>query len=196
MQTTLTKFRKYLIPGVLAASLLGGFAMAQGMMHAMPSAETMQRMQDGQIAGAVAALKMNDEQLKLWAPLEKLIRDHQAERLKMMQDHMAATNDAAAKPVAVALPDRLDKMAERLTKHADQLKAFSAAFKPFYATLSDAQKAVIEPLMAHLERGGPGGGFGMGRGWGHGEGHGMGFWGRHRGQMDDGQGVPPPNLPQ
>jgi hypothetical protein len=186
-------FRKYLIPAVLAGSLLGGIAVAQVGMPGMPTAETMQRMQDGRIAGVIAALKMNEEQLKLWAPLEKLVREHQAERLTMMQDRMAAAANTTAAP-AVALPDRLDKMAERMSKHAEQLKAFSVAFKPFYASLSDAQKAVVQPLMAQLEGGGRGHGFGMGggRGWGHGGGHGKGGWGRHHGMMDDGQGAPAP----
>jgi hypothetical protein len=190
LRTTFTRYRKYLIPAVLAGSLVAGFAMAQGAMHGgfgRPSPEAMQRLQDGEIAGAVAALKMTDDQLKLWAPVEKMIRDHQAERLKMMQDHMAAMPEQGATPPApTALPDRLDKMAEQMGKHAEQMKAFAATFKPFYASLSDAQKEVVGPLLGRLN------------GRGHGPGHGMGFgrWGHgHRGMMGDRAGEAAPPAP-
>ena len=201
MITTFTRYRKYLIPAVLVGSLAGGLAISQGglaiaqgglsglrgFMHTPPSPEAIKRMQDGEIAGAVAALKMSDDQLKLWAPLEKAIRDQQAERLKMMQDRMAAQANGAAPatpPAVVALPDRLDKMAEQAGKRAEQLKVFSVAFKPFYATLSDPQKEVVGPLLAHLERGGSGHGHGDDGPGGFGHGH----HGKHGGQMDGGPG--------
>ncbi len=178
----MTRLRKFIVPAVLVASLAGGFAIAQTVMHGrhqMPSPETMQRMQDGQIAGALAALKLSVDQMKLWTPVEQLIRARQAEHIKRMQDHMAAQQDGAATPtpsIAVALPDRLDRMAERMGKNAEQMKAFATTFKPFYASLTDAQKEVVGPLLAHMQRGGNGGGMG----WGHGH-------GKHGG-MGDGPG--------
>ncbi len=200
MKTTFTRYRNYLIPAVLAGSLVAGVAASQGpaladfaashgmgFRHAPPSPEAIKRMQDGEIAGAVAALKMSDDQLKLWSPVEKAIRDQQADRLKMMQDRMAAAtaNGAtpAATPAPVALPDRLDKMAEQAGKRAEQLKAFAGAFKPFYATLSDAQKEVVGPLLARLHGGGRGHGPGDGPGMG---GFGRGHHGHHSGQKDGG----------
>jgi len=171
------RFKTWLIPAVLAGSLVGGMAIAQGVMqHHMPSPEAMQRLEDGQIAGAIAALKMTDDQLKLWAPVEKLIRDQQAEHMKMMQAHMDAMTDGAAKPNALALPDRLDKMAEMMGLHAEHMKTFAAAFKPFYASLTDPQKEVVGPLLAHLRGPGHGGG-GMGFGRGH--------FGHHAGMAPD-----------
>ena len=203
MKTVFSRYRKYLIPAVLAGSLVAGVVASQGpaladfatrhgmgFMHTPPSPEAIKRMQDGEIAGAIAALKMSDDQLKLWAPVEKAIRDRQAERLKTMQDRIAA--QTTTPPAPVALPDRLDKMAEQLAKHAEQMKAFSATFKPFYATLSDAQKEVVGPLLMRLHGGGRGhGGFGMG-------GFGRGHHGHHGGQMDGGpmDGGPGPDGQQ
>ena len=66
--------------------------------HTPPSPEAIKRMQDGEIAGAIAALKMSDDQLKLWAPVEKAIRDRQAERLKTMQDRIAAQTTTRRRP--------------------------------------------------------------------------------------------------
>ena len=203
MITTFTRYRKYLVPAVLVGSLAGGLALshggiaiAQGGWHGMqgflrtpPSPEAIKRLQDGEIAGAVAALKMSDDQLKLWAPVEKAIRDQQADRLKMMQDRMAAAPATSATPAAtpapVALPERLDKMAEQAGKRAEQLKALASAFKPFYATLSDAQKEVAGPLLTRLHGGGRGRGPGDGPGR---DGFGRGYHGQRGGQMDGGPG--------
>jgi LTXXQ motif family protein len=195
VKTTFVAYKKYLIPALLLGSLAGGIAIspvgsaiaqggmsgARGWFHHMPSPEAMQRMHDGEIAGAVAALKMTDDQLKLWAPLEKLIRDQQADQMKQMQEHLATQQSGATPPAPLALPDRLDKMAERVAKHAEQMKALAATFKPFYATLSDAQKEVVGPLLGRLH-GGPGG---------HGGGHGMGFGRGHHGHMDGQMGDGP-----
>ena len=196
--TTFTRYRKYIIPALLVGSLGGGLALSQGglaiaqngfggmhgFMHTPPSPEAIKRLQDGEIAGAIAALKMSDDQLKLWAPVEKLIRDQQAERLKALQDRIAATANGATPPAAPALTDRLDKMAEQAGKRAEQLKAFAAAFKPFYATLSDPQKEVVGPLLAHLD----GGGRGRGHGGDGPGGFGRGHHGKHGGQQDGGPG--------
>ena len=41
-----------------------------------------------------------------------------------------------------ALTDRLDRASERMAQRAERMKAFSAVFKPFYASLNEEQKAV------------------------------------------------------
>src|SRR5262245_63747609 len=42
----------------------------------------------------------------------------------------------------LALPDRLYRIAKRMSERAQRMQAFTEAFKPFYAALSDEQKAV------------------------------------------------------
>jgi hypothetical protein len=54
-----------------------------------------------------------------------------------------------------ALPDRLDRASQRLAKRAEQMKAFAEAFRPFYASLSDDQKALAGVVLhqGHGRRG-------------------------------------------
>lgn len=40
----------------------------------------MQRLLDGKMAMAKSALQLNDAQLKLWSPVEDIVRKSQAER--------------------------------------------------------------------------------------------------------------------
>jgi hypothetical protein len=46
-----------------------------------------------------------------------------------------------------------------MAKRAEQMKAFAEAFKPFYASLSDEQKAVAGVVLHQGGRGGHGGGW-------------------------------------
>jgi hypothetical protein len=133
-----------------------------------PSADTIQRLQEGKIAGALAALKLNADQLKLWAPVEAKIRERQAERAKMMAE-WANRKPGDARP---SMTERMTKMGEMMGKRAEATKAFAAVFGPFEASLTEDQKKVIGPVMADL-RGGRHGGHarhagghhgGMGRG--------------------------------
>jgi DNA repair exonuclease SbcCD ATPase subunit len=59
------------------------------------------------------------------------------------------------------LAARYEKISQRLSDRAERVKAFSAAFTPFYASLSDEQKAALRPLMRNLAPG-------IGRHSGHG----------------------------
>jgi hypothetical protein len=71
---------------------------------------------------------------------------------------------AAERP---SLPDRLDRASKRMTERAQRMQAFTEAFKPFYAALSEDQKAVAGIVM-HDARGdgmrGPGRRWAMQRG--------------------------------
>jgi LTXXQ motif family protein len=137
------------------------------MKRERPSADTIQRIQDGKIAGALAALKLNDSQLKLWAPVEAKIRARQVERAQMMQEWANRKADAP-RPT---MTERINKMAEAMGKRAENAKAFAAVFGPFEASLTDDQKKVVGPVMAEMR-----GGHGR-RGHGGGRGH----WGMNRG---------------
>jgi hypothetical protein len=138
------------------------------MKHERPSADTMQRMLEGKIAGALATLKLNADQLKLWAPVEAKIRERQAERVKMM-DEWANRKPGDARP---SMTERMTRMGEMMGKRAENAKAFAAVFGPFEASLTEDQKKVVGPVMADM-RGGKGGHRG-----GHGGGH---RWGMNRG---------------
>lgn len=186
-----------------AITLPASFALAQqaaqGEPPRGPSAEMVGRMQDGKLAQAKAMLRLSPEQEKLWAPVEETIRASFAERAKMRAEHQAkraerqAQSDDARGRGGAALPERLDKATEMMGRRAERLKAFSAAVKPLYATLSDEQKLVANQALGQFASGGKGG-HGKHAGWGgrggrHGGGHGWGGkhadggegWGHHRG---------------
>jgi len=75
------------------------------------------------------------------------LRARQAQRAKDMQD-WAAKRDANAPRPSPA--DRMERQSAEMAKHAEQLKTFAAAFRPFYDSLTPEQKAVAGPLMAEL----------------------------------------------
>ena len=77
------------------------------------------------------------------------------------------------------MAERLAKMSANMTERADRMKAFSSAFTPFYASLSDEQKEVLRPLARQFGPGFGGPGhkgprWAHGGGWGHGGKHGHG----------------------
>lgn len=170
------------------------FAVAQAYKHGGGmSAGTRQRLQDGKIAGAKAALKLTAEQEKLWQPVEDQIRtvfkdreDRRAERMKMREERRKDRAEKKdEKPSRPDMAERLEKMSQRMSERAERMKAFSEAFKPFYASLSDEQKTVLRPLvrgmMPGMGRGHKGPRWAMGGGWGgHGR-HGQHHWGHHGG---------------
>jgi hypothetical protein len=132
--------------------------------HRRPTADTIQRMQDGKLALAKAALKMSDAQLKLWVPVEDLIRAQQAARSKTMQEWAAKRTDRAGTDKAKAEPsmaERFERHSARLAVEAERTKAFAQVFKPFHESLSDEQKAVAGPVLAEVTGGD------RGRGHGH-----------------------------
>lgn len=119
-------------------------------MRARPSPETMQRLQDGRIAMIKATLKLTDAQQKLWQPVEDLMKARQTSRQKAMQDRQATAKGGAASP---SLSERMERRSERLAKAAEDAKAFSAVFKPFYDSLTESQKAAAGPLFARMDGG-------------------------------------------
>lgn len=120
-----------------------------------PSIETMQRLQDGRIAMAKAALKLTDGQAKLWSPVEDNIRANFAERIKARQDRAGAADKSTADKAGAkaGLPDRMERGSAQMAQRAERAKAFAAVFRPFYESLTEEQKAVAKPLMAELSGG-------------------------------------------
>jgi hypothetical protein len=136
-----------------------------------PSPETLARLQDGRIAMAKAALKLSPDQEKLWGPVEEKIRANFEERRKSREAWHAKREERRAEKKAqgedrksrekLALPDRIEKRSERLTKQADRLNAravkgkeFAEALKPLYATFSEEQKAVAGRVLNNFGQGG------------------------------------------
>ncbi|HUC46453.1 MAG TPA: Spy/CpxP family protein refolding chaperone [Hyphomicrobiaceae bacterium] len=162
---------KYLAPAVLAAVIPAAAVLAQ---QAQPqqsepaqkrewperprlSPDAMQRLQEGRLEGRITeikeALKLNDAQLKLWAPVEQQLRARFAARQqsrKEFRDRMEQRRQQGAAAEPLALPDRLDRIAKRMSERAQRMQAFTEAFKPFYAALSDEQKAVAGVVLRDL----------------------------------------------
>lgn len=123
------------------------------------SPETQSRLEDGRIAMVKTALQLNADQEKLWAPVESQVRDafkkrqdKRADWAKKREERRSAKAPGAEHERA-DLAERIEKRSQRASERADRLKAFSEAFKPFYASLSDEQKDVLRPLMHQLKPG-------------------------------------------
>jgi LTXXQ motif family protein len=164
MQVSLSRSLR---PVLIAASLFTTAVFAQAPAQSPQSEpdrasrlspEVLARLQDGRIAMAKAALKLNDAQLKLWEPVEQQLRARfDAQRQRMAKREQQQQEQRGAAP---SLPDRLDRASQRMTQRAERLKAFNAVFRPFYESLSDEQKAVARVV---LRRGNPA----FAHGWAH-----------------------------
>jgi Spy/CpxP family protein refolding chaperone len=149
-----------IVPALLAAAIPATVALAQTPTQnearsgpARPSADALARLEDGRIAMMKATLKLNDAQQKLWAPVEAELRASFAARQQMRSERRQMVRQGAAAPLS--LPERLDRVSQRMAQRAERMKAFAEAFKPFYASLSEEQKAVAGIVLrtAHGERG-------------------------------------------
>ena len=117
----------------------------------------MKRLQEGRLEGRITeikeALKLNDAQLKLWAPVEQQLRARFAARQQARQefrDRIEQRRQQGSAAQGPALPDRLDRISKRMSERAQRMQAFAEAFKPFYAALSDEQKAVAGVVLRDL----------------------------------------------
>lgn len=211
------KFSRTALALLAAVSLPALAAVAQqaapggpGQPGQGPSADMVARFQDGKLAAAKAMLRLSPEQEKLWGPVEEQIRASFAERAKMRAEHQAKRAERQAQKaegqtdgqtgpkgrMMTALPERLDKATEMMTKRIERIKAFSAAVKPLYASLTDEQKLVANGVLGQFARGGKGGEHGWrhagGRhhGWGgmRAEGGREGGWRHHGGRGGHMQG--------
>lgn len=153
--------------------------------HWKMSADARERLQEGKIAAAKAALKLSSEQEALWAPVEEQVRasykaraERRAERKKRKEERRAERkkddDKADRKRERRNIAERYERMAKRMSERAERLSAFSSAFSPFYASLSDEQKDVIGPVMRELKVAGK---HGHRRGWHHKRWH-DGGWGK------------------
>lgn len=162
--------------------------------------ETRSRLEEGKLAMVKTALQLTPDQEKLWAPVETQVREgfkaRQArmEEWKKKREERKAEEEKGGEQKRPDLADRFQKASERMSERADRMKAFSSAFTPFYASLSDDQKDVLRPLMRQLIPSGGHHGHRFAGGWGPG-GHHEG-WSGHEGKggsmqdNDDDRGPP------
>jgi hypothetical protein len=148
--------------------------------------DTRARLQEGRVAMVKAALQLTPDQEKLWAPVETQVREgfkaREAwmEEWKKKREERKAEREKGGEQKRPDLADRFQKMSLRMTERADRMKAFTAAFTPFYASLSDEQKDALRPLLKQLIPGGHHGHRFAG-GWGPGGRH-HGGWSDHGGK--------------
>jgi hypothetical protein len=176
-----TRIPRYLLPAVLAATISATAVLAQAppqppepqQKRERPdrprlSPDARKRLQEGRQEGRIAeikqALKLNDAQLKLWAPVEQQIRASFAARQQAGQEfeqRMEQRRQQGAGASPPTLPDRLDRASKRMTERAQRMQAFAGAFKPFYEALTEEQKAVAGIVLRDMR----GGMHGPGRRW-------------------------------
>lgn len=130
----------------------------RGWRREPPSPEMLQRMLDGRLAGAKAALRLTPEQERLWSPVEEVMRQNAAQRMAMREQMRGDRGERRD------MLERLDTMGERLSTRATEVKKLAEALRPLYATLSDDQKDVLRYEMRHAMGGGMRGGRGHMRG--------------------------------
>jgi hypothetical protein len=168
---------RYLVPALLAATIPATVVLAQAPPPQQPepqqkrerpdrprlSPDARKRLQEGRQEGRITemkqALKLNDAQLKLWAPVEQQIRASFAARQQAHQDFEQRIEQRRQQgATAPPLPDMLDRASKRMTERAQRMQAFTGAFKPFYETLSEEQKAVAGIVLRDMRGGmrGPG----------------------------------------
>ncbi len=161
-----SRIPRYLLPALLAATIPASAVLAQAQPQPQPeppqkrerpdhprlSPDTMKRLQEGRQEGGIAeikqALKLDDAQLKLWAPVEQQIRAGFAARQQAREAWQQHRQQGAAE--RPSLPDRIDRMSQRMSERAQRMQAFAAAFKPFYEALSEEQKAVAAIVLRDM----------------------------------------------
>jgi hypothetical protein len=100
-------------------------------------------------------LKLTPQQEALWGPVQTQMQRMQAERRSFRQANAARMRDAE-------LPERMDMIADRQVRAAQNMRDLSAAVKPLWATLSPEQKETVRKAL-------PGRGRGEWRGEGRGD---------------------------
>lgn len=107
------------------------------------SPEMMQRMLDGKLAGAKAALRLTAEQEKLWPTVEQMVREMAAKRMTMREEMRGRMREAREQGKRPDMIEMLERGSQRAADRASDMKKMAETLKPLYATLSDEQKQVL-----------------------------------------------------
>jgi hypothetical protein len=138
------------LTGLIAASapgLVAGPASAQNApaaaqpadpAHASPAftEDDARAIRNARIAALKTVIELTPEQEKLWAPVEKAIRDIARNSAQRREKRFSA-------PPATDFLTALERVADAEAARAADLKAFVAAAKPFVAALTPQQKQRI-----------------------------------------------------
>src|SRR5262245_4203759 len=124
-----------------------GAALAQTQAPPSPapraegrSPEVRARLFEGRMAMIKESLKLNQQQLGLWGPVEAQLRTSFEARQKARDERHA--RGQSGERAAPTLPDRLERASQRAAERAERLKALAQVFRPFYGSLTEEQKAV------------------------------------------------------
>jgi hypothetical protein len=171
------RISRLVVPALLAVAIPATLVLAQAPSPQQPepqqkrerpdrqrlSPDARKRLEEGRQEGRIAemkqALKLNDAQLRLWAPVEQQIRTSFAARQQAHQEFEQRMEERRQHgATAPPLPDMLDRASKRMTERAQRMQAFAGAFKPFYEALSEEQKAVAGIVLRDMRGGmrGPG----------------------------------------
>lgn len=114
------------------------------------SPEVRARLFDGRMAMIKGALRLDEAQLKLWAPVEAQLRASFAARQGARTEREEMRRQGGERP---SIAERLDRRSKRLVERAERAKALAEAFRPFHASLGDEQRAVARLVLRPVFRG-------------------------------------------
>jgi Spy/CpxP family protein refolding chaperone len=144
--------------GILSALLIVGAAtaLAPATAQQQPAPQPQHerplpgRHVEGRIAYMWAELRITPAQQAQWDQVATAMRA-QAAKMDEMARQMRGRRDQPSNAI-----DQLDRRAQMAEMHATNAKAFAAAFKPLYDSLSDDQKKSADELFGRRGHGGPG----------------------------------------
>jgi hypothetical protein len=140
------RMRNFWIAGVAALAIAASTAVyAQHQRHGGHSRmapEDRAAFVDARIAAVHAGLKLNDDQEKLWPPLEAAVREFAKQRIDRRNERASAPADRARPDPVTRLRERADNMATSATA----MKKIADAADPLYKSLDDGQKRRLSAL--------------------------------------------------
>jgi hypothetical protein len=122
-----------LAAGAAESDQQSGPAMMERMQHWAIDRETLLA---AKLAGVKAGLQLTADQEKLWIPFESAVKDAAKSRMEAMQKMMQTRGqEEHMSPI-----DRLEAMADHLSRGGANLKKIADAARPLYDSLDESQK--------------------------------------------------------
>jgi hypothetical protein len=125
-----------------------GLAQPAAGVAVQPERPLPGRHIEGRLAFLRTELKITDAQAPLWDKVAAALRDRAAK----MDAAIAAFRQAPSAGTSPDLPDRMETRIRSGEARIESDRAVLAAFRPFYAALSDEQKKTAEELFARHHR--------------------------------------------
>lgn len=118
-------------------------------MHMRMNPEDRAAFVDARIAAVHAGLKLNEDQEKLWPPVEAAVRDFAKLRIDRANARMRAQDDAGGQQTPDDPVARLRERADNMAASSAALKKIADAADPLYKTLDEGQKRRLTMLTHH-----------------------------------------------